>query len=295
MKNSSMIIAVLFCTFCGIYSSSSASELQEHKMIVEVAPDISRMKGLLVGRNYEPGDNYDWKYYSLYMIVLENEDDAKKVSSAPGTREIIYNSLSYREMIKNLGLPASSKIVKVIIKSSGKYCLKAGAVLDIERAGGSLWKLSGIADLENEDEEDNDIGMFKSAEVLGVIDGGVLILKVPNYPAYVWASLMGIEVPDSSSGICRQRFAKDARDYLESLVNKKKVRLSWDKNSKMTQDSRFLPYVFLPDNVSVNAEMIKKGFGSVPENWKTDMYAQYKKLEEDARKQKSGIWGKCTE
>lgn len=295
MKYILMIIAVLFCTLCGYYGSSSASGLQDHEMVVEVAPDIQRLKGLLVGRKYEPGNNFDWKYYSLYLIVINNEADATKINIDPGAREIIYKSLSYREMIRDLGLPDYSKIVKVIVKSSGKYCMKTGVVLDIERTGSNLWKLSGVPDLDVEDEEDDNIGLYKSAEVLGVIDGGVMILKVPNYRAYVLASLMGIEVPDSNGSICRKDFAAAARNYLESLVNKKKVRLSWDSSSKMTQDSRFLPYVFLTNNVSVNAEMIKKGLGSVPEGWKTDMYAQYKKLEEDAKKNKAGIWEKCTE
>ena len=277
----------------GMCSVSFAGETPHADIVEEPAENISSFTGLVVGRNYEPGDNNEWKYYSLHLIAIANEKDADKISRSHDIRKTIYDSLSYKEIISRLELPPSSKIMKVMIRSDKKYCIREGAVVDIARVDDRLWKLEGGPDPAEEDEEEEDMGLPATAEVLGVIDGGVLILKLPNFGTFVRAGLMGVEIPDSESNDCMAGFARDARDFVESLVDKQNVALAWDSHSKVSMDGKLLPYVFVENNVSVNAEAVKEGLALVPEDWKTDESCNYKALETEARKNKIGIWGKC--
>ncbi len=288
MKNIPLIFLSLFLMCAGI---AGATELVDRNTVEEPELQINELTGLLVGRNYEPGAGNDWKYTSLYFIVIENPADAEKVRRNSRVREILNNSISYQDISRALELPPDSKAVKVLVRSGQKYCLREGSVIDVKRVEGKVWKLKRVPVIE--DDEDDELGLPSRAEVLGVIDGGTLILKFPNSSAYVRAGLMGVEIPDPSGSGCEAGFAREARDYVESLINKKKVRLIWDSNGKVSLDRRMMPYVVTDENVIVNAEVIRKGLGFVPDDWETDKRAEYIKLEEEARKNKSGIWGKC--
>jgi endonuclease YncB( thermonuclease family) len=277
----------------GMCSVSFAVEMPHVDIVEEPAERITHITGLVVGRNYEPGDSNDWKYYSLHLIAIKNEEDADRISGNHDIRKTIYDSLSYKEIISRLELPPSSKILKVMIRSDRKYCIREGAVLDIERIEDRLWKLEGGPDPADGNEEEEDMGLPSTAEVLGVIDGGFLILKLPNFGTFVRAGLMGVEIPDSESNDCMAGFAREARDFVESLVDKQNVTLAWDSHSKVSMDGKLLPYVFVENNISVNAEAVKKGLALVPEDWKTDERCNYKNLEAEARKNKIGIWEKC--
>lgn len=101
----------------------------------------------------------------------------------------------------------------------------------------------------------SDIG-FDWVKLVRVIDGDTIEVEIESEIESV--RLIGIDAPEIE-GKTKEK-GIEAKNYLEKLVEGKKIRLEADE----TQDNRdiynrLLRYVFLEDGKMVNAEMIKSG------------------------------------
>ena len=87
-----------------------------------------------------------------------------------------------------------------------------------------------------------------------------------------------------------QALGRKAYDFTRELVEGKRVRLEFDVE-KQDKYKRLLAYVYLPDGLFVNAEIVKQGYASLmtyPPNIK--YVDTFKKLYQEARENKRGLW-----
>jgi micrococcal nuclease len=114
-----------------------------------------------------------------------------------------------------------------------------------------------------------------------VINGNTIELDTGEKVQYI-----GVVVPDPAKS--DERLGKESLEFNKNLVEGKKVRLEYD--DKVKDKEHFLAYVY-QENVFVNAEIIKQGYGSVFIVSPNIKYAlEFIKLEGEARQAKRGVW-----
>lgn len=116
--------------------------------------------------------------------------------------------------------------------------------------------------------------------VTKVIDGDTIVLENGEHVRYI-----GMDAPEKG----RPYYTEAAREN-KRLVGGKKVRLEYDV-SRTDRYGRTLAYVYVGD-IFVNAELVKNGYDMIytfPPNVK--YYKTFLSLQEEARKQKRGLWG----
>ncbi|MBY0589082.1 thermonuclease family protein [bacterium] len=114
-----------------------------------------------------------------------------------------------------------------------------------------------------------------------VKDGDSLVLRVGNEEKEV--RLWGIDSPEGNT---RQPFAEDARAYARQLAHRKNITLAVHDRD---QYGRLVGEAFLPDQSSLNEQMIRAGWA-----WHFRRHAAEKtsfaRAEEDARQEGRGLW-----
>ncbi len=121
-----------------------------------------------------------------------------------------------------------------------------------------------------------------------VIDGDTFLLQNGTR-----VRLIGIDAPEMNykegEPECK---AFEAKLLLKELIENKKVILKKDKSDK-DKYGRLLRYVYLPNGLFVNEELVKRGLAKV-KYYKPDTskYSQLKQSENTARKNMLGIWSK---
>ncbi len=136
--------------------------------------------------------------------------------------------------------------------------------------------------------ETNPFTQITIALVTKVIDGDTIEIKGGQRVRYI-----GINAPEvahfTRPGEC---YGREATRKNRELVGGKKVRLERDIENK-DKYGRLLRYVWV-DHLMVNAELVRLGYARAypyPPNLKyQDLFS---KLEEEARRQRLGMWGKC--
>jgi endonuclease YncB( thermonuclease family) len=132
--------------------------------------------------------------------------------------------------------------------------------------------------------------------VVGVLDGDTIDVRAGNAPPYR-IRLAGIDAPEKG-----QAFGDNSKKNLSDWVFQKVVRIEWDKKDRY---GRILGKVFVtrpdvcakapcPETFDVNLAQISSGYAwhykqYENEQSKTDRQ-MYEKAEQDARKQKLGLW-----
>ncbi len=106
--------------------------------------------------------------------------------------------------------------------------------------------------------------------------------------------LLGLNAPEE--GEC---YAKEAGEYLKSLVGEKEVRLEKDV-SGADQYGRLLRYVFIPsgdekeNDLFVNEMLVREGYAVYDAHPPDNRYREFlASAGEEARNAKRGIWGAC--
>ena len=123
------------------------------------------------------------------------------------------------------------------------------------------------------------------AKVINVIDGVTIIVSYGGNPAS--CVYIGVSVPESESPLGPT--SSKARQFNKDLVEGKTVRLEFDEQ-KYDKYGRLLAYIYC-DDVFVNAELIRQGYGSVVIVSPNTKYAEhFLKLESEAREAKRGLW-----
>lgn len=123
------------------------------------------------------------------------------------------------------------------------------------------------------------------AKVIEVIDGATIIV---SYDGRSTSCLyIGVSAPESENPLAVT--SSEARQFNRELVEGKIVRLEFDEQ-KYDKYGRLLAYVYC-DDVFVNAEVIRQGYGFVMIVSPNTRYAEkFLKLETEARKSERGLW-----
>ena len=123
------------------------------------------------------------------------------------------------------------------------------------------------------------------AKVIEVIDVATIIVSYNGHPNS--CLYIGVSAPESENPLSPTSL--EARKFNKSLVEGKDVRLKFDEQ-KYDKYGRLMAYVYC-DDVFVNAEVIRQGYGSVMIISPNTSHAEYfLKLESEAREAKSGLW-----
>jgi micrococcal nuclease len=131
-------------------------------------------------------------------------------------------------------------------------------------------------------------------QITRVIDGDTIEVKINGKQELV--RLIGVNTPEVDSPYTKQEcFGLEASDYAKKLLDKKEVYLIPDKQSSdRDKYNRLLRYVFLPDGLFVDAELIKNGYAYNYLYEPFEFMKQFDFWEKEAKKNKIGLWGKCT-
>lgn len=129
-----------------------------------------------------------------------------------------------------------------------------------------------------------------------VIDGDTIEVLIEGEPKTV--RLIGINTPETVDPRRPvQCFGKEASNKMKELVDGKWVRLEKDV-SDTDKYGRLLRYIFLPlengESLFVDDYLVRQGYAnavSYPPDVK--YYEQFKKAEEEARRQNLGLFNKC--
>lgn len=123
------------------------------------------------------------------------------------------------------------------------------------------------------------------AKVIEVVDGATIIVSYDGHP--VSCVYIGVSAPESENPLASINTA--SRQFNRNLVEGKIVRLEFDEQ-KYDKYGRLLAYVYC-DDVFVNAELIRQGYGFVMITSPNTRHAEdFLNLEAEARKSKRGSW-----
>ncbi|MEK7019578.1 thermonuclease family protein [Bacillus sp. FSL R9-9410] len=128
------------------------------------------------------------------------------------------------------------------------------------------------------------------AKVKRVVDGDTLVAEVKGTEKKV--RMLLLDTPESVKPNEKpMKYGKEASDYTKKLLEGKSVELVYDKGEKEDHYHRQLAYVFL-DGKCVEADILKQGLGVVRyiKTPNTTLYDELKKVQEEAKKDKKGVW-----
>jgi endonuclease YncB( thermonuclease family) len=143
------------------------------------------------------------------------------------------------------------------------------------------------------------------AQIVQVEAPNLLTIKMQGKDRLVNIRLLGVGSPrnrDRIKGlephlvtfILKKDLWEEARSYVRSLLDGKVVEVWARKLDRMDEKHRLLAYIVIPTGssvpVDVNANIIKKGLGFVTRDYVHVTFADYKQLEQEARKNRLGIW-----
>lgn len=143
------------------------------------------------------------------------------------------------------------------------------------------------------------------AEVIKVDSSNLMELRLLGHDRTVSVRLLGVGSPRNRERlkhlnhhcldyIRRNRLWEASRNYVRSLVKNKVVEVWGRKWNRLDDKNRLLVYLMVPEAVDepldVNAEIIRKGLGFVTRDYVHVTFAQYKQLEEEAKRSRRGIW-----
>jgi len=146
---------------------------------------------------------------------------------------------------------------------------------------------------------------YGRGQVLEVTAPNLLKVRLADQAKVVHIRLLGVGSPrnrDRIKALDRSVIAyiqrnglwEESRKYVESLVNGKMVEVWTRKWDRVDDKNRLLAYVIVPNggqkSLDVNAEIIKKGLGLVTRDYVHVTFADYKRFEEEAKKNRLGIW-----
>jgi endonuclease YncB( thermonuclease family) len=147
---------------------------------------------------------------------------------------------------------------------------------------------------------------YGRARLLDVESPNVLVLRMADRNETVTVRLLGVGSPRNKDrlkdlGPEGPRFVANhhlwdvSRAYVKSLLDGRVAEVRVRRWNKFDEKRRLLAYVLIPnfasEPVDVNAEIIRNGMGFVTRDYVHVTFADYKRLEEDARTHRRGLWG----
>jgi micrococcal nuclease len=124
--------------------------------------------------------------------------------------------------------------------------------------------------------------------VTRVIDGDTIVVE-----GIGTVRLIGVDTPETvDTRRPVQYFGREASDFTKQLAMGKQVRLEFDQD-RTDRYGRKLVYVYLqPENVLLNAEIIRQGYGFAYTQFPFRMMEQFRALEREARDAGRGLWAR---
>jgi micrococcal nuclease len=121
--------------------------------------------------------------------------------------------------------------------------------------------------------------------VTSVVDGDTIVVASVGT-----VRLIGVDTPetvDPRSPV--QFFGKEASEFTRRLALGKVVRLEFDTD-RTDKYQRTLSYVYLPDGMFLNAEIVKQGYGHAYVKYPFKYLDQFRNYEREAREAQRGLW-----
>lgn len=130
--------------------------------------------------------------------------------------------------------------------------------------------------------------------VASVIDGDTFLVYYGLGGKKEKIRLLGIDAPETSPKEKAECYSAESTKQLTVLAHNNFVLLEKDKVQKDDKDKydRLLRYATLFDNTSINEEMLKGGYAKAYPSLTTKIEL-YKKLENEAKGKKLGMWAEC--
>lgn len=131
--------------------------------------------------------------------------------------------------------------------------------------------------------------------VASVVDGDTLFVYYGVGGKKEKVRLLNIDAPEASPKDKAQCYSAQATQQLNKLAFNKLVLLEKDKLQKDDKDKygRLLRFVTVIDtNISVTEELVKGGYAKAYPSLTTQV-EYYKKLENEAKAEKLGMWSEC--
>ena len=106
---------------------------------------------------------------------------------------------------------------------------------------------------------------------------------------------IGIDTPETHKpNTPVQCYGPEASDYTKKLIGNQKVRLVADPiNTNRDRYGRLLRYVYLPDGILVEEELIRNGYAFSYTQFPFEKTEQFDQLEQQAKDAKAGLWSAC--
>ena len=126
----------------------------------------------------------------------------------------------------------------------------------------------------------------ETAFVERAVDGDTLLLE-----GHVYVRLLGVDTPETKRPNWPvEPFGAEAHEYTRSRVEKRQVRLEFDKERRDKYD-RVLAYVYVDDSF-LNEDLIRTGMGRAITNhpYSEAMKRRFRAAENAARRERLGIW-----
>ncbi len=126
------------------------------------------------------------------------------------------------------------------------------------------------------------------------VDGDTIVVDMLGKSETV--RFIGVDTPETHDPRkAVQCFGKAAANFTHQLIGSKPVRLETDpENTNRDRYNRLLRYVYLPDGLLVNSEIIKRGYGFAYTSFPFQKSEEFKKYEDTAKLAGLGLWADCT-
>jgi len=146
---------------------------------------------------------------------------------------------------------------------------------------------------------------FDRAQILEVDAPNLLKVKMLGSNKVMQLRLLGVGSPRNrdrikglSPGVLwhiqHREIWQASRQYVQAMLKDKSVEV-WTRTwNRYDTKHRLLAYLIIPsdsqNSLDLNAEIIKKGLGFVTRDYVHVTFVRYKDLEEEARKNRRGLW-----
>lgn len=134
-------------------------------------------------------------------------------------------------------------------------------------------------------------GYYKVTEV---VDGDTIEVDMNGTPEKI--RLIGVDTPETKKpNAAVQCYGPEASDFTKKALTGKSVRLEADPlDDNRDRYGRLLRYVYLQDGSLLEETLIKQGLGFAYTSFPFQKKIQFAQLQDEAQKNKVGLWGTCT-
>jgi endonuclease YncB( thermonuclease family) len=103
--------------------------------------------------------------------------------------------------------------------------------------------------------------------------------------------LLGVNCPEIyHDQNLAQKFGKEAKAFLSTLITNKELIIKYNENNKLDQYQRLLGEVYVGSE-NINLEMIKNGYAFVYSTSPDEIAPEFYEAEKQAQEKKLGLWG----